>query len=277
MKRLYILLTLLVAAVSTMMAFVNYQSVVRENVRWVCKAYFQNPITEEVLATHYYAIEMRGDSIINGKTYKKCYSKILFGEPFYEKPYYVLDFESCATALIRDENHVVEVFYNGELAEGHFNLYDFSNREQSVKVYDYGPFARTGVTKVGDYEAYEYEVDGGKIVEGVGYVSAGYGDLLDFGLIYRIGPVIQGFWGLCLLEDNSGRILYKGPFYNDYIAELKRIADISGDGRVDVSDLIAAIDAAVGKTENGKADVNCDGRVDIADVNTVVNVILNAR
>ena len=277
MKRLYILLTLLLAAASTMMAYVNYQSVVRENVRWVCKAYVVNTFTGEVYKTHYYSIELRGDSIINGKTYKKCYSKILFGEPFYEKPYYVLDFESCATALIRDENHVVEVFYNGELAEGHFNLYDFSNREQSVKVYNYGPFARTGVTKVGDYEAYEYEVDGGKIVEGVGYVSDSFGDLLDFGLIYRTGSGTQAFWGLCLLEDNSGRILYKGPLYNDYIAELKRIADISGDGRVDVSDLSAAIDAAVGKTENGKADVNCDGRVDIADVNTVVNVILNAR
>lgn len=50
--------------------------------------------------------------------------------------------------------------------------------------------------------------------------------------------------------------------------------DVTGDGRVDIADVNAVINAILGITEL-KADVTGDGRTDIADVNALINTILN--
>ena len=168
-----------------------------------------------------------------------------------------------------------------------FVLYDFSGTDAAI-VGEYGmgeghtyynSFVFSNVVKIDgvDCRKYIYSTGNGvfAVIEGVGYAGS-YGDLLrpnpDGGL-----PTCPCDFGLACLEDSDGKVLYKGSGYGLYMNFLRTICDFTGDGKVDVSDLSAAIDAAVGKTENGKADVNCDGRVDIADVNTVLNVMLNAR
>ena len=55
--------------------------------------------------------------------------------------------------------------------------------------------------------------------------------------------------------------------------------DINGDGKVDIADVNAVINAMLGKSpssgeEENPADINGDGIVDIADVNAVINLML---
>lgn len=54
--------------------------------------------------------------------------------------------------------------------------------------------------------------------------------------------------------------------------------DIDGDGKVDITDVNAAINIMLGKAAassfKGKADVTGDGKVDIGDVNAVINIML---
>ena len=60
--------------------------------------------------------------------------------------------------------------------------------------------------------------------------------------------------------------------------------DVNGDGKVDIADVNAVINAMLGKGgltpspspggEGSPADINGDGKVDIADVNAVINIML---
>ena len=58
-------------------------------------------------------------------------------------------------------------------------------------------------------------------------------------------------------------------------------ADVNGDGRVDIVDVNAVINAMLGKATSGEllaaSDVNGDGRVDIVDVNAVINAMLGQQ
>ena len=56
------------------------------------------------------------------------------------------------------------------------------------------------------------------------------------------------------------------------------IGDVDGDGKVDVSDVNAAINIILKTKEAGdypgNADVDGDGKVDVSDVNAIINIIL---
>ena len=58
-------------------------------------------------------------------------------------------------------------------------------------------------------------------------------------------------------------------------------ADVNGDGRVDIVDVNAVINAMLGKASSDEllaaSDVNGDGRVDIVDVNAVINAMLGKQ
>ena len=56
------------------------------------------------------------------------------------------------------------------------------------------------------------------------------------------------------------------------------VGDITGDGRVDVSDVNVIINMMLGKTEQTPvADLNNDGKVDVSDVNAVINIMLGKQ
>lgn len=49
--------------------------------------------------------------------------------------------------------------------------------------------------------------------------------------------------------------------------------DVNGDGKVDISDIVALINQIAGTASYPYADVNGDGRVDISDIVAVINII----
>ncbi len=56
------------------------------------------------------------------------------------------------------------------------------------------------------------------------------------------------------------------------------VGDVTGDGKVDVSDVNAVINIMLGKSQAsdfpGNADVTGDGKVDVSDVNSIINIML---
>ena len=63
----------------------------------------------------------------------------------------------------------------------------------------------------------------------------------------------------------------------DKVAELLPAAgvkgDVSGDKKVDISDVVAVINHIAGIALNEKCDVSGDGKVDITDIVTIINII----
>ncbi len=54
--------------------------------------------------------------------------------------------------------------------------------------------------------------------------------------------------------------------------------DVTGDGKIDVSDVNMTINMMLGKAEQtARADVNGDGKVDVSDVNQVINLMLGKK
>ena len=54
--------------------------------------------------------------------------------------------------------------------------------------------------------------------------------------------------------------------------------DVTGDGKVDVSDVNTVINMMLGKeTIDIKADLNNDGKVDVSDINAIINIMLGKR
>ena len=82
MKRLYILLTLLVAAATHLAAQTGYQPLVREGVRWICFDFASN--YEDGDEFQIYSYEFIGDSILYQNKfgtrfrYKRLYQKNLY-------------------------------------------------------------------------------------------------------------------------------------------------------------------------------------------------------
>jgi len=60
------------------------------------------------------------------------------------------------------------------------------------------------------------------------------------------------------------------------VTELPTVrGDVTGDGKVDVSDVNMVINMMLGKAEpTAAADVTGDGTVDVSDVNIVINIML---
>ena len=111
-KTCFTLLLMLLCGIAAQAQTNDYQPLVREGVRWV-----------NVLEYHYHAEschfiyhEFRGDTIVNGKTYKKCYQytadelDVNAVQPF------------CA---MREEGHkVYEVPFNEDYSFIYFSLED---------------------------------------------------------------------------------------------------------------------------------------------------------
>ena len=74
-----------------------------------------------------------------------------------------------------------------------------------------------------------------------------------------------------MLTNLDDEPLYKGSLYEKY--RMQEYTDVTGDGKVDVSDVNEVINVVLGKS-TASADVTGDGKVDISDVNAVINVML---
>lgn len=87
------------------------------------------------------------------------------------------------------------------------------------------------------------------------------------------------------VSSNSGAGLVKIPmvYSSDYVAPTYTLGDVVADGKIDISDVTAVLNAYLGNTaldatQNLAADVVVDGKIDISDVTLVLNVYLgNAK
>ena len=200
----------------------EYVPFVREGVKWVC--FYENFYSEDnpvplypefPCGTVYYKLELRGDTVINGKSYKamhKYYSDEINQE------------NDTIPAYLREENQIVYALvtnrqiyrdcpvsnrFEGEEVsmafwEGReFVLYNFQNPAS----YYFEDNCVVDTTTVGSYLAKRYGYSNrGFIVEGVGFDGAGGHTLNPFdGWISIEYPV---FSFSHLMQD--GQIIYKG-------------------------------------------------------------------
>ena len=263
----------------------TYQPLVREGVRWHT-AYIENPGGME--SNYHYVdnkIEFRGDTILSGVTYKKCYMYettnwtpdarlICYARDAFGQVMIVYDEEYCDWFVL-DETHTIP----GDLYDltGERVIYDFSDMEGLVEGWGtHDKIVSVNTIPLGTKEVTRYVMTDGYnhryyIVEGVGCDKPDHS-------VCPITPFsepptgnVSRWGGLIMLTNLDDEPLYKGSFYDKY--RVQEYADLNGDGKVDVSDVNEVINVVLGKSV-AAADVNGDGKVDISDVNMVINALL---
>ena len=197
MKKIF---TLLILMCSLGVMAQEYTPLVREGVKWECVLDVWKPQNEVgPNYFHYpYTISFDGDTIINGKNYKKCFyqfadndvatsdiPRAFVREDLADRKVYCidnLDFQYYVAA---------PATYNDIYTpDGEYLLYDFANpvsKEQSWYFYDYTDIV-SSVVEVGDKKLNKYEVIGLSLIESIGYAGNGndyknycfHGDLLIF-------------------------------------------------------------------------------------------------
>ena len=190
----------------------DYLPLVREGVRWHYVKSFIDSQEEIFVDTPYY-YEFKGDSILNGKTYKKCY--VTSSEPK----------ESGLVALVREEDKkVYRKFVNDELSKPEL-IYNFNPAELSVdgfNLYDKIESTKNVSIEGVDCKVYQVknaqDIDNIALIEGVGVdlSSSNYyhGNLLS-PLINYCTCYVETVYTLDRLEDLDGNILYT---YSQYSA-----------------------------------------------------------
>ena len=230
----------------------EYLPLVREGVKWICletKFYSSQDFSEELVDTRFYTIEFEGDSVIDGITYKKCYR---YSDTNWAYDGYIIPCSKIKPmALLREEDHVVYAYAKdnnvldhslGDYAYWAFENYS-SNGQHEIKLYE---FRENGVFNFEGYkpflnqesEMYSFNsMEEGLFVEGVGFDSDIYGDLL---MPFWEGPyslgMIYSYIGLHHIEDANGNIIYKGAAYTEP-ATGNIDGDLNGDGIIDVEDV----------------------------------------
>ncbi|MBO4871087.1 MAG: glycosyl hydrolase 53 family protein [Muribaculaceae bacterium] len=102
----------------------------------------------------------------------------------------------------------------------------------------------------------------------------------EYGVDWHNPVTSSGWYNAGLWNNNNGRVF---PAFYELAAfapaEEPVEGDVDGDGKVDVSDVNAAIniilELKVAADYPGDADLVSDGKVDISDVNAIINIILS--
>ena len=67
------------------------------------------------------------------------------------------------------------------------------------------------------------------------------------------------------------QMIYVKVGTDDFVVSVK--GDANGDGKVDIADVVAILNAMASDLTDSKFDVNDDGKIDIADVVAVLNIM----
>lgn len=270
----------------------EYIPLLREGVKWVCVETKEvtdsdYPFPDSNVYTRFYTIELIGDTIIEGRTYKKCYR--------YSDIEWNGIWLACSKtepiALLREEGRTVyaynrdDYFYISSHSRSYFLFWSvddwYYDGGIDMKLYEFdenGHFKFEGFKPFLNQESEVYsfvnslvDANQGLFVEGVGFDSDIFGDLL--------WPYIESasymcdyrYLGLHHMEDAEGNIIYRGRAYPS-------VGDVNGDSMIDVEDVNAAINIILKlKTMDdylGNADLDGNGIVDVEDVNILINKIL---
>ena len=297
-----------IMAMACSLAANAYVPLVREGVKWVYYYYLDwGPDHYEKEYHCEYSLEIKGDSVINGITYKKVFSQWLKSSMDEDAPNYGSDKpELCA--LVREVNKIVYIhlvpeediwFYEDLMGYYGFNpmvaglapnewvLYDFNDINRPFSLLDtqhlygiyhskYPEFTYSETIQLVGESAKKYvgsDFPAHYIIEGLGYVDMYDGDWL-YTMADFYQPRLSGYprwdYELSYLADDDGDVLYKGKAYT-------YMCDVNRDFKVDGADLNRVIDYLLQDNHpwiDYLCDTNGDGEVDGADINEVINFIL---
>ena len=245
----------------------EYVPFVREGVKWVC--YYDNPVEgqDDVLpgGKHYFTLEIKGDTVINGKSYKPVhyYSGTGIDEENDTVPVFVREDQMVVYALIPDDRQYLECpvgigsmvllpdLYSSATVGQEFSLYRFRYPDyytfigafgvnvSNLPIYKGASYEGRDMVQVGDRmnRRYHYRSQGVDqyVVEGIGYVGDSPGTPFNY-FYAQTGMTQVQYYLSHVIKD--GEIIFQTenyiyPDYPDY--------DINGDGIVDVLDVTCLI------------------------------------
>lgn len=278
-------LILLIAAFIGAFSSWAYMPMVREGVKWVYNdeysSYNEPDIGPKVMRI--YTLEIKGDTIIEGTAYKKCYRHSDINLNGKKGALFCSD--AAPTVCLREDKGVIYAIYvnvaeimfdlDFELDDGYFGLIGKSKpvtNDQEHVLYDFNDPQMELVSQVniGGKTCGVYKSHNLRIVESVGM------DCYDSDILVGFAACNLSLWYsepmLHHMEDADGNIIYKGiGFHSDGSLPGDKVED----GKIDVSDVNGVIDVVLqGQGYDPVADMNSDGIVDIADVNTLIDYIL---
>ena len=232
----------------------KYIPVVREGIEWGHKAVISDGDGKK---TVFYREQLKGDTIIDGKTYKKCYR------------YTGSKLDTATASLIsfmREENRMVYVRANTDASQlGKFGLDDAVTYEEGKDAYVYDfrtetsdnvmynsatenhgmlyknlAFVKIGETNRRQYDTYELQEDSsydisyihkGAVLEGIGAID---GYPCDFGLPYQRQQDNEERY-ITYEKNVGGEIVYKTEYFdaNDPAIRPEGVAQVI-DGAADV-------------------------------------------
>ena len=225
MRKSYLFIIMFALLAVSQMAAQDYDYIpfVREGVKWVCM--YRSPYDENVAGLpiskgdHYYTLELKGDSVINGHTYKAMhlYSGESINVDQDTVPVYLREENKVVYAIIPDDKRyaecpvgiecmVTDQKFSSPVQTGvEYILYDFNNPElfyAYADCYDYtdtvmiaGKPRKRHVFNTDDVTKAEKDY----IVEGIGYAGNSPGSTLNYfypqisglQMIYHISRVIE--------------------------------------------------------------------------------------
>ena len=227
MRKIFTLLSIMLT--SSLLFANDYTPLVREGVKWHCRMDVVSLITET--ETYPYTIEIKGDTVINDVSYKKCY--------------YTFEDESVATneiprAFLREDIGEKKIYalynYDYKTTLPHYSLYgDFEPFTEGL-LYDFNNLANanqgwyafvnngeedTITTEVIELNSKEYvKTTLNKyfvFIEGIGLAENKYfeheGDLLNPAMS-RISSAFspEALPIFCSFEDETGKVIYTSEY-----------------------------------------------------------------
>jgi len=286
----------------------EYVPFVREGVKWVY--YYQNygnqnfpPDPNLQSGTVYLNLELKGDVVINGKTYKAMHK--YYGNAINEEndtiPIYLREKDQVVYGITPDGKTYADCpigniceggFIFEDIRDGNeFVLYDFQDPESYWDSHyningsetAYYQLLSIDTIAVGDHHVKRYtnSIGGPEpfyIIEGIGIDAPG-----DSYTLFPLRPAFTGTHDTCFHLSHvieNGKIIYKGIYYDPALFEIP--GDVNGDGEINIADANSVIDVVVmggnaGHTRAPAADANDDGEVNIGDINYIINIILNGE
>ena len=214
--------------------------------------------------------EIGGDTIINENSYK-C---VLMNGKLQD--YWVREQDGLVWVLSNLYPSEIKIYdFNWDGAAEHSFEYLSVNIETGdMEVISYlVPSSQTRSVIYND-ELYWYVVDGlfgDTIVDKIGRIKDVDLNCALLGAI-MFEPVLPGLiYSKVLWLNRNERLVFESNSFEKAVNSLA--ADVTGDGKVDISDVNEVINVVLGKSV-AAADVNGDGVVDISDVNMVINAML---
>ena len=261
-KNILLTVILLMTVLQSLSKEYEYTPFVREGVKWVYfyvnedGFYPADPVLGK--GKVYINLEFKGDTVINGKTYKamhKYHGKAINVQSD-TVPIYMRESDKIVYAIVPDgklfldcpigNSYSPDIYDN--ISEGkEFILYDFNDPvaywdslvNQSGYDDQYQHFHTDTIT-LGSHLAKRYVGNlwgDFRIIEGVG-IDALSSYTLDFFIVMPTG--YGTYYGLSHVVEGD-EIVYKGMKFDESVLEYKR-GDVNGDGEVNISDVTTLID-----------------------------------